>query len=69
MAEMMKAAVVHEFGAPLHIEGARIPAPGPGTDPSQGGCHTDLHAANGDWPVKSHGRTRNGEHRSDAFAR
>ena len=38
MAEMMKAAVVHEFGAPLHIEGSRIPAPGPGTDPSQGGC-------------------------------
>lgn len=30
MAEIMKAAVVHEFGAPLHIEGARIPAPGPG---------------------------------------
>ena len=55
MAEMMKA-VVHEFGAPLRIEKPRIPTPGPGqilvTVAACSICHTDLHAASGDWPVK-----------------
>ncbi len=56
MSEMMKAAVVHEFGAPLRIEEVRIPTPGLGQIvvkvAASGICHTDLHAASGDWPVK-----------------
>jgi D-arabinose 1-dehydrogenase-like Zn-dependent alcohol dehydrogenase len=53
---LMKAAVVHTFGEPLHIEDLPIPEPGPGqivvkVDTS-GLCHTDIHAAHGDWPVK-----------------
>ncbi len=52
----MKAAVVHEFGKPLHIETVPTPSPGPGEILVQvmacGVCHTDLHAATGDWPVK-----------------
>lgn len=52
----MKAAVVHEFGKPLHIETVPTPSPGPGEVLVQvmacGVCHTDLHAATGDWPVK-----------------
>ena len=56
MAKMMKAAVVREFGKPLYIEDAPIPEPGPGQIQVKieacGVCHTDLHAAHGDWPVK-----------------
>jgi alcohol dehydrogenase, propanol-preferring len=56
MAQTMKAAVVREFGRPLVIEDAPIPAPGPGQIQvriqASGVCHTDLHAAAGDWPVK-----------------
>ena len=52
----MKAAVVHEFGKPLVIEEVPIPVPGDGQIlvkvEACGVCHTDLHAANGDWPVK-----------------
>jgi propanol-preferring alcohol dehydrogenase len=52
----MKAAVVHEFGKPLKIEEVPIPRPGPDQIlvkiAATGVCHTDLHAANGDWPVK-----------------
>nr|WP_246024405.1 alcohol dehydrogenase AdhP [Azospirillum ramasamyi] len=52
----MKAAVVHEFGKPLQIEEVPVPSPGPGEVLVQvkacGVCHTDLHAATGDWPVK-----------------
>jgi alcohol dehydrogenase, propanol-preferring len=52
----MKAAVVHEFGQPLVIEDRPIPQPGPGQVTvrmlASGLCHTDIHAANGDWPVK-----------------
>src|SRR5512132_3509395 len=56
MARTMKAAVVHEFGKPLTID--EVPAPTPGYGESvvkvaaSGVCHTDLHAADGDWPVK-----------------
>jgi propanol-preferring alcohol dehydrogenase len=52
----MKAAVVHEFGAPLEIE--ERPTPEPGENEvlvkieASGLCHTDIHAAHGDWPVK-----------------
>lgn len=56
MVSMMKAAVVREFGKPLVIEEMAIPDPGPGQIlvkyEATGVCHTDLHAANGDWPVK-----------------
>src|SRR5689334_1441148 len=52
----MKAAVVHELGAPLSIEDVPLPAPGPGEVlvkvEASGLCHTDIHAAHGDWPVK-----------------
>jgi alcohol dehydrogenase, propanol-preferring len=54
MAKMMRAGVVHAFGGPLRIEEVPIPAPGPGEVLikviATGVCHTDLHAANGDWP-------------------
>lgn len=56
MTRTMKAAVVHTFGAPLVIEERPIPVPGPGQILVQvqasGVCHTDLHAAHGDWPVR-----------------
>ena len=52
----MKAAVVQQFGEPLVIEDRPIPEPGPGQITVQmqasGLCHTDIHAAHGDWPVK-----------------
>ena len=56
MQKTMKAAVVREFGKPLVIEEVRVPMPGPGQIlvkiAATGVCHTDLHAAEGDWPVK-----------------
>ncbi|HEY6406959.1 MAG TPA: alcohol dehydrogenase AdhP [Ktedonobacteraceae bacterium] len=56
MTKMMKAAVVHTFGQPLVIEDVPVPTPGPGEVLvrviASGVCHTDLHAAHGDWPVK-----------------
>lgn len=56
MTAMMKAAVVREFGKPLAIEELPIPDPGPDQIlvryQATGVCHTDLHAAQGDWPVK-----------------
>jgi len=52
----MKAAVVRAFGQPLVIEEVVVPRPGPGEVlvkiEACGVCHTDLHAAEGDWPVK-----------------
>ncbi|WP_213981915.1 alcohol dehydrogenase AdhP [Sphingomonas sp. dw_22] len=56
MQKTMKAAVVREFGKPLVIEEVQVPEVGPGTIlvkiAATGVCHTDLHAAEGDWPVK-----------------
>lgn len=56
MPKTMKAAVVREFGKPLSIEDVPIPEPGPGqiqvAVKASGVCHTDLHAVDGDWPVK-----------------
>jgi propanol-preferring alcohol dehydrogenase len=53
---MMKAAVVHAFGQPLEIEEVPVPDVAPGQVlvkvVASGVCHTDLHAASGDWPVK-----------------
>jgi alcohol dehydrogenase, propanol-preferring len=52
----MKAAVVHAFDRPLEIED--VPVPEPGADQvlvrieASGLCHTDIHAARGEWPVK-----------------
>jgi propanol-preferring alcohol dehydrogenase len=52
----MKAAVVTEFGQPLKIEEMPVKAPNENQILVQvmasGVCHTDLHAADGDWPVK-----------------
>ena len=52
----MKAAVVRAFGQPLAIEEVPVPAVGTGQIlvkiEACGVCHTDLHAAEGDWPVK-----------------
>lgn len=56
MPQTLKAAVVREFGTPLAIEEWNVP-----DVPADrilvkieacGVCHTDLHAAEGDWPVK-----------------
>src|ERR1700733_4562787 len=52
----MKAAVVEKFGQPLVVREVPIPTPGPGQALVEvfatGVCHTDLHAADGDWPIK-----------------
>jgi propanol-preferring alcohol dehydrogenase len=52
----MRAAVIREFGAPLALEDVPRPEPGPGQVlvrvEAAGLCHTDIHAAHGDWPVK-----------------
>lgn len=54
----MKAAVVTRLGAPLEIREVKVPEVGPGQVlmrvRASGVCHTDLHAAMGDWPVKPH---------------
>lgn len=52
----MRAAVVHTLGDSLSIQ--TLPVPEPGRHEAlvrveyTGVCHTDLHAAHGDWPVK-----------------
>jgi propanol-preferring alcohol dehydrogenase len=55
-AATMHAAVVEAFGKPLVLRDVPIPVAGPGQilvkTEACGVCHTDLHAANGDWPVK-----------------
>src|SRR5712692_1725199 len=52
----MRSAVVRRFGEPLVIEERPVPEPGPGQVvvrmEASGLCHTDIHAAQGDWPVK-----------------
>jgi propanol-preferring alcohol dehydrogenase len=52
----MKAAVVRAFKEPLVIQEVPIPALDAGQIlvkiTASGVCHTDLHAAEGDWPVK-----------------
>jgi len=52
----MKAAVVTDFTQPLEIQDLAIPEPGTGQVlvrmEACGLCHTDIHAAHGDWPVK-----------------
>ncbi|MEO5832880.1 MAG: zinc-dependent alcohol dehydrogenase [Nakamurella sp.] len=52
----MRAAVVTAFGSPLEVQ--ELPTPEPGPDQVlvrleySGLCHTDIHAAHGDWPAK-----------------
>jgi propanol-preferring alcohol dehydrogenase len=52
----MHAAVVEQFGKPMRLQELDIPSPGAGQilvkTEACGVCHTDLHAAHGDWPVK-----------------
>ncbi len=52
----MKAALVTTFSEPLTIVERDVPEPGPGQVlvriEACGLCHTDIHAANGDWPFK-----------------
>ena len=56
MAHTMHAAFVEQFGKPLVLRECDIPTPGPGQilvkTEACGVCHTDLHAAKGDWPLK-----------------
>ena len=52
----MRAAIVRAFNRPLAIE--EVPTPAPGAEQvlvrveASGLCHTDIHAARGEWPVK-----------------
>jgi alcohol dehydrogenase, propanol-preferring len=52
----MRAAVVTSFKQPVVIEERPIPEPGEGQVlvkiEASGLCHTDIHAARGEWPVK-----------------
>jgi propanol-preferring alcohol dehydrogenase len=52
----MRAAVVHAFDEPLRLEHVPKPVAGEGEVvvrlEASGLCHTDIHAAHGDWPVK-----------------
>jgi propanol-preferring alcohol dehydrogenase len=56
MTNKMQAAVVEQFGKPLVIREWDLPVAGPGQilvkTEACGVCHTDLHAAHGDWPLK-----------------
>ena len=51
-----RAAVVHDFASPLTVERVSMPELLPGQVRVKveacGLCHTDIHAANGDWPIK-----------------
>jgi alcohol dehydrogenase, propanol-preferring len=54
--QTMCAAVVHDFAEPLRLEDVPLPVAGTGEIvvriEASGLCHTDIHAAHGDWPVK-----------------
>ena len=56
MPPKMQAAVVTNFGQPLQLQEVPRPTPGPGQilvkTEACGVCHTDVHAAAGDWPLK-----------------
>ena len=51
-----RAAVVHDFDSPLTVEEVPFRPLEPGQIrvrvEASGLCHTDIHAAHGDWPVK-----------------
>jgi alcohol dehydrogenase, propanol-preferring len=54
--KVTKAAIVHSFDRPLLIEKVQKPTAGPGEIivkiETSGLCHTDVHAARGEWPIK-----------------
>jgi propanol-preferring alcohol dehydrogenase len=54
--ETYRAAVVHDFESPLSVEQVAESSLEPGQVrvrvEASGLCHTDIHAAHGDWPVK-----------------
>ncbi|MFI5505489.1 alcohol dehydrogenase GroES-like protein [Corynebacterium kutscheri] len=54
--ERFSGAVVEKFGEKLVINEVELPVPGPNEALvkviASGVCHTDLHAAEGDWPVQ-----------------
>ena len=56
MTAKMQVAVVEQFGKPLAFREWNVPFPAAGQilvkTEACGVCHTDLHAASGDWPVK-----------------
>jgi alcohol dehydrogenase, propanol-preferring len=56
MAQLMRAAVLRRFGEPLVLEEVPVPDPSRGEVlvriHASGVCHTDLHTADGEWPVK-----------------
>ncbi|CAH2603304.1 Alcohol dehydrogenase [Rhodovastum atsumiense] len=56
MGKTMKAAIVRSLGRPLVCEEVARPEPGPDQIQvrieASGVCHTDVHAADGDWPIR-----------------
>ena len=58
MTRKMNVAMVEAFGQPLVLKEWDIPVPGAGQivvkTEACGVCHTDLHAARGDWPAQPH---------------
>jgi S-(hydroxymethyl)glutathione dehydrogenase/alcohol dehydrogenase len=52
----IRAAILHEQGKPLSVESADLAAPEAGEVlvevKASGVCHSDLHAINGDWPMR-----------------
>ena len=52
----MRAAVAAQFGPTVNVKDIELPKPGPFQAlvklHASGICHTDLHAAEGDWRVK-----------------
>ena len=52
----MRAAVAEQFGPSVNVKEIDLPKPGPFQAlvklHASGICHTDLHAVEGDWPVK-----------------
>jgi S-(hydroxymethyl)glutathione dehydrogenase/alcohol dehydrogenase len=53
----IRAAILWEQGQPLSVEQAELDPPGPGEVlvevRAAGVCHSDLHPARGDWPIKT----------------
>ena len=56
MSECFKAAIIDEFDRPVDIRETMLPEPGGFhaliRNLSSGVCHTDVHAAQGDWPIE-----------------
>jgi propanol-preferring alcohol dehydrogenase len=52
----MRAVIVDDFGAAPQVKDVPVPTPGPHDVlvrlEASGLCHTDIHAAHGDWPVR-----------------